>query len=59
MKNKGFGEEYNVEKGNGKQNHLPYNIKAAGKNIKWGKGLKMRGRKSRFKKNWVGKNIKL
>ena len=23
---------------NGKQNHLPYIIKAVGKNIKWGRG---------------------
>ena len=28
------GEEYNVKKGKGKQYHLPYNIKAVGKNIK-------------------------
>ena len=32
-------EEYKVEKKEkGKQYHLPYNIKAVGLNIKWGKG---------------------
>ena len=32
-------EEYNVEnKGKEKQYHLPYNIKADGKNIKWERG---------------------
>ena len=34
-----YGEEFNVEKkGKGKQDHLPYDIKAFGKNIKWGRG---------------------
>ena len=33
----GCGDEYNAEKGKGKQYHLPYNIKALGKNIKLGK----------------------
>ena len=36
--NHGCGEEYNVEKMKGKRHHLPYNIKAVGKNIKWGRG---------------------
>ena len=40
-----WGEEYNVgKKEKGKQNHLLYNIKAVGKNIKWERGLKFRGR---------------
>ena len=35
----GCGEEYNMEKKEKKKHdHLPYNIKAAGKNMKWGKG---------------------
>ena len=33
-----FWEEYNVEKGMWQQYHLPYNIKAVKKNIKWGRG---------------------
>ena len=32
------GEEYNVKKVNGEQYHLPYDIKAIGKNISWGIG---------------------
>ena len=39
MEYHGYGEEDNVEKnGQGKQNHLPYNIEAVGKNIKLVKG---------------------
>ena len=35
----GCGEEYNVEKSEKvKQYHLPFNVKAVGKNIKWGRG---------------------
>ena len=34
----GRGEEYNVDKGKEKAYHLPYNVKAVGKNIKWGRG---------------------
>ena len=40
------------KKGKGKQCHLPYNIEAIGKNIKWGKGegvRTFRGRKSKLK----------
>ena len=40
------GEEYNV--GKGKQYHFPYNIKAVWKNMKWGRGWIVLGRKSRF-----------
>ena len=34
----GCGEEYNVKRGKRKQYHLPYNIRAVGKNIKLGNG---------------------
>ena len=53
----GRGEEYNLEKGKEKAYHLPYNVKAVGKNIKWGKGGRGRKfwvRKSKFKKNGGG-----
>ena len=59
------GREYHgrgEEKGKEKVYHLPYNVKAVWKNIKWGKGGRGRkfwGRKSKFKKMVVEKNIKL
>ena len=46
----GYGIEYNVEKGKGKQHHLPHNIEAVLKNIKLGK-------KSKFNNKGEGKNI--
>ena len=33
------------KKGKGKQYHLPYNIEAIGKNIYWGKGMEISGKK--------------
>ena len=48
--------------GKREQDYLPYNIKAIGKNIKWGrgKGTEISGNKIKIeKKMWVGKNIKL
>ena len=51
------------KKGKGKQYHLPYNIEAVGKNIKWEsvmrKGTEIWERKLRFKKKIMGKNINL
>ena len=46
----GCGEEYNVKKG--KQYHLPYNIQAVGKNIKWGRGREFWEEYKDFRK-WV------
>ena len=42
-------------KGKGKQYHLPYNIKAVGKNIKWETARKFWRRKSRLKKGGWGR----
>ena len=45
-----------------KQCHLPYNIKAVGKNIKWGGGEgdgKLVNENQDFKNTEVGKNVKL
>ena len=44
------------KKGKGKQYHPPNNIKAVGKNKKWGRIL---GKKIEIKKMTVGKNVKL
>ena len=44
--------------GKGKQYHLPYNIEAVGRNIKWGRERTFLGRKSRFKIMGMGKSIK-
>ena len=57
----GCREEYNVEKGKGKQYHHPYNIKVVREEYKVGKGgrgWKFRGRKSRFENMGMVKNIK-
>ena len=56
----GCGEEYNMEK-KGKQYHLPYNIRANGRNIKCAKEERDGNFREeiRFKKIGVGKNIKL
>ena len=53
----GCGENFNVggKSGSGKQCHLPYDINAVGKNIKW-----KRRKKIKILKKWgLGKNIKL
>ena len=54
------GREYG--KGKGKKHHLPLNIKAVGKNIRWGKrgrGNENLEQKIKIKKMKVEKNIKL
>ena len=51
-----------LKKGEGKQYHLPYDIKAVCKNIKWGRAEGDRNfveKNQDLKKNGVGKNIKL
>ena len=58
-KYEGYGEEYNVVKGEIITSSL---LKAVGKNIRWGRwegDLKVWGRKSRFESDGGGKNIKL
>ena len=42
------------KKGKGKQFHLPYNNKAFGKNINWGRGRKFWGRKIKIFENGGG-----
>ena len=52
----------NITLKNGKQCHLPFNIEAVGKNIKWGRGKEDGnfGEENQDKKNiGMGKNIKL
>ena len=55
------GKNITWKKRKGKQNHLPYNIKAAGKNIKWGRGEGDGnfGVENQDIKNVRGENIKL
>ena len=47
----------NITRKKGNKCHLPYDIEAVGKNIKWGKGKRTEilGKKLRFKKYWDGK----
>ena len=51
--------EKNITWKKGKQYHFPKNSEAVGKNIKWGTGRKILGRKSRFITIRMGKNITL
>ena len=42
-----------------KQYHLPYNIKAVGKNIKMGKGMEILGKKIKIFKNGGGEEYQV
>ena len=55
------GKNITWEKGKGKQYRLSFNIDTVGKNIRWGKGKETEnsGKKSRFKRKGMGKNINL
>ena len=51
-----MGKNITWKRGMCKQYHLPYDIKAIGKNIKWGKGTENLGKKIKIKK-WRGGRI--
>ena len=54
-----MGKNITEKKGKGKQLHLPYDIKAVGKNIMRGRGTENLGKKFKIKNVGGGNNIKL